>query len=148
MNGIQRRRQGGCPLGRFRDEMNDLFGRFLGDFGPMELSGGAWWPALDISEHDDKFTVGAELPGVESKDIDISVQGDVLTLSGEKKDTSEEKGEGYRYVERRYGSFHRSVQLPATVDPAKVDAHCKDGVLTIELAKSEQAKARKIEVKS
>jgi HSP20 family protein len=129
--------------------MDDLFGRFFDDWdwpglAPMRTG---WFPSVDVSEKDDQLIVRAELPGVTSKDIDVSVQNNTLTITGEKKEEHEEKSEGYFHSERRYGSFRRDIRLPAGIDESKVNATCKDGVLTITLPKSEQAKPKRIEVK-
>ena len=85
---------------------------------------------------------------MDPKDLDISVTGDVLTISGEKKREREEKEQNYHLVERSYGKFSRSVRLPSTVDPDRVEASYKDGILTITLDKTKQAKIKKIEVKA
>jgi HSP20 family protein len=135
-------------LTRFRDEMDDLFGRFFSG-GPLAAGAfGATWPRMDLEESDKDLTVTAELPGVDPKQIDINVTGNVLTLRGEKKDEREEKGRDYHYVERQYGSFHRSVQLPSSVESDKVDATFKDGVLTIRMPKHPEARPKKITVKN
>jgi HSP20 family protein len=91
--------------------------------------------------------VKAELPGIDPKEIDISIRGDMLTIRGERKKEEEKKGENYHRVERSYGSFSRCVRLPAEVDPNKVDAKYKDGILKIEMAKTKEAATKKIEVK-
>ncbi|MBN1553991.1 MAG: Hsp20/alpha crystallin family protein [Phycisphaerae bacterium] len=150
MNLVKRRNDSTRPLARLRDEMDDLFGRFFDDWdipGLAPMRGG-WLPSMEISEQEDKILVKAELPGVTSKDIDVSVRNNVLTITGEKKEQTEDKGEGYYRSERRYGSFRRDIQLPSGIDEGKVEAACKDGVLTVTLPKSEQAKARRIEVKN
>ena len=109
---------------------------------------GAWAPQLDISETDKEVTIRAEVAGVDPKDLDVSITGNVLTLSGEKKDETEERGENYFHSERTFGSFRRSVQLPASVDPDSVSAdHC-NGVLCIHLKKVAGAEPKKIPVKS
>ena len=143
-----RRRRGG-PLGRLRDEADDLFGRLFDDWGwPLARSErGAWWPALDIAEHEDVIVVKAELPGMTGDDIEISVTNNVLSISGEKKELTEEKEENYYHVERRYGQFRRDVNLPTDVDAEKVEATYRDGVLTVKVPKSEKAKPRRIEIK-
>ena len=136
-------------LTRFRDEMDDLFGRFLAG-GPTQAAGafGAAWPRMDLAETDKEVTVTAELPGVDPKQIEINVTGNVLTLRGEKKNEREEKTRDYHYVERQYGSFHRSVQLPSSVEADKVDATYKDGVLTVKMPKHPAAQPKKITVKN
>lgn len=106
-------------------------------------------PRLDIAETEKEIKVMAELPGMDEKDVDVTLEGDVLTLKGEKKAETEEKGKNFHRVERTYGSFLRTVALPAEVDPTKVAAGFKKGVLTVTLAKSPaaQTRTRKIEVK-
>ena len=101
-----------------------------------------------MAEHDDAIVVKAELPGLNPDDIEVSVHGNTLTLSGEKKESSEDKGDNYYHVERRYGRFHRDVLLPAEVDAEKVEANYKDGVLTITVPKTEEAKPKKIKITS
>lgn len=139
-------------ISRFRSEMDRLFDRFFQtpwDFDLPELFGrqDAWGPRIDLAESDKEVTVRVELPGVDPEDVDINVSGNVLTLHGEKKQEHEEKKQDYHYMERRYGSFHRSVQLPNSVDADKVDATYKKGILTVTLAKRPEALPRKIKVK-
>ncbi|SMC23925.1 HSP20 family protein [Desulfacinum hydrothermale DSM 13146] len=104
-------------------------------------------PAFDVSETEDKIVVKADLPGVEAKDLDISITDNVLTVKGEKKQEKEEKGESYHRVERRFGSFARSIALPADVKSEGVEAVYRDGVLRIEIPKSERSRQKKIAVK-
>jgi HSP20 family protein len=106
----------------------------------------AWAPLLDVSETDDEIQVSAEIPGIDPKEFDISVTGNVLTISGEKKEESEErKGNVFR-SERRFGSFRRSITLPDSVDTEKVSADYDRGVLTVHLPKTEKAAAKRIPV--
>lgn len=140
-------RKAANPLARLHNEMDDLFdGFFRGLDRPF--AGYKAWPAIDVAEQDDAIIVRAEVPGTKPDDIDISVYGNTLTISGEKKETKEEKNKGYYHVESTYGSFRRDVGLPTDVDSAKVEAAYKDGVLTITLPKAEVSKAVKIKVKS
>jgi HSP20 family protein len=140
------------PMARFRSEMERMFERFFSDpwdageslFAP----GSVWAPSLEVSETDKEVVVRAEVPGVDPKELDLSVTGNVLTISGEKKETSERKGESFYQTERRFGSFQRSVSLPSYVETDKVSAEHKDGVLTVRMAKSEAAKPKRISVKS
>jgi len=118
----------------------DPFGTFL---GRQDM-----FPALDMSEDDKQVVVTAELPGMDPKDVDISIDKGVLTLKGEKKFEEEEKKENYHRIERSYGSFRRSVSLPTEVAEDKVKARFKDGVLKITLPKSEQTAAKKIQIES
>jgi HSP20 family protein len=92
--------------------------------------------------------IKAEVPGMEAKDIDISLAGDVLTIKGEKKSEREEKKENYHLVERTYGSFSRSLKLPSAVDADKIEASYKQGVLTVSCPKKEEVKPKAIEIKA
>jgi HSP20 family protein len=105
-------------------------------------------PAVDIAEDDGKYTVTAELPGVKSEDVHLEINGDLLTLRGEKRSEREEEREERRYVERRFGTFSRSFTLPANADPDRIRAHFSDGVLTVEIPKSEETKPRVISIGS
>jgi HSP20 family protein len=107
-----------------------------------------WVPSLDLADRGDSLVAELEVPGMDPKEINISVTGDVLTISGEKKREREEKEHNYHLVERSYGKFSRSVRLPSTVDPDRVEASYKDGILSITLDKTEQVKTKKIEVKT
>jgi len=131
-----------------QDRINRMFDEFFRDFSLVPWTGDRleWLPALDVSETDDAVQVTAELPGVDPNEVDISLSEDVLTISGEKKAEREEKGRDYHRIERAFGSFTRSVRLPAAVDPDKVEATFKDGVLTINLPKREEAKTRKVKI--
>jgi HSP20 family protein len=135
---------------RFRRDMDTLFERFARDpFGAVASRFGAVVvPDVDVSETESEIVVRTELPGVDPKDVDISVAGDVLTIRGEKKVSEEEKKENFHLIEREWGAFSRSILLPQHVQPEKVQAHYKDGVLKIVLPKAEAAKARKIQVRT
>jgi HSP20 family protein len=105
-------------------------------------------PAFDISETDREIHVKAELPGMDPKEIDITVTGDLLTIKGEKREEKEEKGRNFHRRERRYGSFSRSFRLPVEVKADSINASYKDGVLTVTVPKAEEEKAKRIEVTS
>lgn len=139
----------GRQLTSLRREMDRLFDRFFEGWPFFRVSAaeGEWAPVVDVSETAKEIVVKAELPGMDPKDIDLSIRGNILTVAGERKQEKEEKGENFHRVERTYGSFSRSVRLPAEVDPGKVDATYKDGVLKITLRKTKEAAAKKIEVK-
>jgi len=107
-----------------------------------------WMPGVEVYEKADKFVVRTELPGMKKEEIDVSVVGDTLTISGERKAESEVKDEDYHRCELCYGKFSRSVGLPAAVNAAKVDASYENGILEITLPKVEAAKPRKVAVKS
>ena len=134
-------------LGTFRREIDRLFERFLGELPGPDISGVGWAPRLDMAETKDSVTIKAELPGVETKDLDISASGDVLTIKGEKRQEREEKEEHRYLVERSYGAFSRMVRLPAPVASDKAKASFKSGVLTITLPKTEEAKRKAIPIK-
>lgn len=127
----------------------DVFDRFFDDFRLPRLwkDDQAWMPVFDMSETDQEVIVKVEVPGMDSKDIDLSLSKDYLTISGEKKHEEKEEKENYHRTERRYGAFCRNIALPVDVDPDKVDATYKDGVLKITLPKAEYTKTKKIEIK-
>lgn len=142
----KRKESQNSSLARLHDEVDDLFKGFFGDWDWPKWSRERW-PALDIAENENEFMVKAEVPGCKVEDIDISVHGNVLTISGEKKQEKEEKGKGYYHIERSYGSFRRDLNLASDVDSGKIEATCKDGVLSVKLPKTEKSKAVKIKVK-
>jgi HSP20 family protein len=150
MNLVPWRREGNGSSALTR-QINRIFGDFgLVDddfFAPLDANR-AWGPALDVAETPESFVVKAEVPGIDPKEIDISVTGNTLTLKGEKQEEKEEKGKNWRRVERSYGSFHRSVTLPVAIKAEKIEAESKDGVLTITLPKSVEALPKKIAVKA
>ncbi len=131
-------------LASLRDEVNRLF-----DWtAPSRDSGlfSGWSPALDVFDDKDHLIVKVELPGMKKEEIEISLHDGTLTVSGERKVEREEKeGQSFR-SERYFGKFQRSVSLPTTVNPNNVKASYKDGILTVELAKAEEAKPKQIEV--
>src|SRR5580765_2738127 len=127
---------------QLREQLEDPFEAEpgVGDFF------GGWNPAVDILEDKNKLTVKAELPGFKREDLDVSVQGEFIILSGERKYENEQNEGGFYRSERFYGKFHRSVPLPFPVDASKIEAHYQDGVLTVTMPKREQAKAKQIPV--
>ena len=144
----------------FRGEMDRLFDRFgfpslrrVFDMEPSWRPASSFSfsaPAIDMSEDDKAYRISAELPGIDAKDIDVSVSGDTLILKGEKRQEKEEKDKNYHFSERSYGSFQRSFQLPSSIDRNKVAADFSKGVLTITLPKTAEAREpqKKIEVRS
>jgi len=140
------------PIDYFRREIDRLFDRFFGG-EPMPITEGfagwgRWMPSVDVTETEKEILVRAELAGVDPKDVDISVSGQVLSLSGEKKESAETKDENCCVTERRFGSFKRTIQLPAPVDTEHVSAEHKHGVIMIRLKKQSSAIPKRIEVKS
>ena len=130
-------------MNRARDEMDRLFGRYTGRRFPLAASS---YPLLNISEDDDRVYVEAELPGMEMNDLDILVQGNQLSIKGQRPKPSSEDKTWHRQ-ERGYGKFSRLVELPFDLDQTKVEAQFRNGVLTITLPKREESKPRRIEVK-
>ena len=131
----------------FQDEMNRFFDDVLPGGGRgLELLNGNWVPPLDIAETDDEIVVKAELPGLTAEDLKISIQGDHLTIQGEKRSEREENGKSFHRVERTFGKFLRSVQLPTEVDNEKTKATYKNGVLELHLAKREEVKKKEIQI--
>jgi HSP20 family protein len=106
-----------------------------------------WYPSLDVAETKNDLIVKAEVPGMDPKNIDISLSNGILTIRGERKQEKEEKEEDYHLIERSYGTFIRSVRLPNEVQGDKISASYKNGVLKITLPKSEEAKKREIKIK-
>ena len=143
------------PVYELQKGTNRLFNELFGDFGlaPFGAFGGqndAFQPQIDVSENDKAITVSAELPGLDENDIQVSLAHNVLTISGEKKEEKEDKGQNYYRMERSYGSFQRSIPLPVEVVADKVDATFKKGVLTVILPKTPEAqkRTRKIAIKA
>ena len=138
------------PSPLFSDPFFRGFERLFNDDLPSRWNEGAatgrWIPPVDVREHDDALEFTAELPGLAKDDLDITVEDRVLTLSGERKFESGEDKNGYHRIERSYGSFTRSFTLPQEVEQDKVTAVFKDGLLTVRIPKTEQAKPRKIEI--
>ena len=138
------------PFGELRSlrrEMDRLWENFFGERPLGRILEREWAPSLDMSETKDNYVVKAEVPGIDAKHIDISLTGDVLSIRGEKKQEKEEKEEDYHLVERSYGSFSRSVRIPAEVESNKIKASYKNGILTITLPKSEKVKAKEVKIK-
>jgi HSP20 family protein len=139
------------PFALLRREMDSLFDNFFRGFDlePFESRMAALSPKVDVTENDKEIKISAELPGMDEKDIDVSLQNDMLTIKGEKKEEKEDKGKDYYRMERSYGSFSRTIPLPVEVETDKVEARFKKGVLNITLPKTARAVAetKKIAVK-
>jgi HSP20 family protein len=148
---IVRGGEGTSALGLFRMEMNRLMDRFFES--PWSLfdedmlpSVSGWAPSFDVTDGEKEVTVRAEIPGVDPKDVEVTVSGNLLTVCGEKKDFREEKGKDVRRSECSYGSFRRSVELPDGVDADKVTAEHANGILTVKVGKSKATAAKRIPV--
>ena len=142
------------PFFSLQTSMNDLFEDFFEGFDPEPFHAygkatAGFAPKLEVTESEKEFTISAELPGLDEKDIEVTLEGDVLTVKGEKKEEHEEKKLGYYRSERSYGAFQRSVVLPETISTGDVRAEVKKGVLKILLPKKPEAQIahKKIEVK-
>lgn len=143
------------PLAALRREMDRVFESFLGGFPTLNLNvegilgmPRTFSPEVSVKETEKEIRVTAELPGMQQKDITVEVVGSDLILSGEKKEEKEEKDEGWRSIERRYGAFRRVIALSPDVDREKVTAKYKDGVLTITVQKKPEAQPlrKKVEI--
>jgi HSP20 family protein len=130
-------------LARLQDEVSRLFD----DRSYRGSESVGWTPAVDIYEDEESVTLRFELAGVEPKDVDVRFENGVLTVKGERKLEKEDKRENYHRVERSYGTFTRSFTLPGTLDPERIKAEAKNGVLQITLPKKAEAKPRAIQVK-
>jgi HSP20 family protein len=128
-----------------QDEMNQVFGRARQGQGG---GGRVWAPALDISERKDAYVVTVEVPGVNPDDLDITLEDGLLTIQGERQFTQESTEQQFHRVERRYGSFRRSITLPSQVQADAIEASFENGVLEVVVPKAEEAKPKKISVKA
>jgi len=141
------------PLARMRGEMDDLFDRFFPQSWGASMTEAlpahfGWGPRIDLTESENEITVKAELPGVTPEDVNVEIVGNTLTIRGEKKQEKREKLENCHYVERQYGAFRRTIQLPSSVDQDKGKATFKDGVLSLTLPKHPEAKPKRIAVQA
>jgi HSP20 family protein len=132
-----------------QNEMNRLFGRTYGPGEPAEAeTQGSWVPPLDVYETQDRYIITAELAGMTTGDVDITVEDNVLTLRGERTFYGDVPEESFHRIERRFGPFQRRVALPQGSDTAHIDASMSDGLLTIEVAKVAKAQPVRVEVKA
>src|SRR6185437_5794295 len=134
-------------LRSLQDDINRSFSSNFSRGGDNELARGAWSPNVDIYENKDQIVLEAELPGMNPDDVNISIENNVLTLHGERKFEKKDDNDNFHRVERSYGSFTRSFTLPPTVAADTADATFDNGLLRLTLAKREEAKPRRIEVK-
>lgn len=134
-------------LGALQQEMNDLFSSFAGELPRWMPRAGEVLPAIDVKETDDEVTLTCELPGVRREDIDVQIEGNLLTLRGEKQEEKKEV-EGEREIRRevRYGSFMRQITLPSEVDSDKAEASMHEGVLKLRLPKTAPSKGKRIAI--
>jgi HSP20 family protein len=135
------------PLRRLQENIDRLFEDPFGEWlasTPSLLE--TWGPAVDVDEDKDNVFVRAELPGMKKQEIAVSVSGEMLNITGERKEEAEFKGAKSYRKERYLGRFHRSIRLPAGVDATKIKAHYKDGILTVTCPKTEEAKRKQVEI--
>lgn len=151
------RREASDPFDALRRQMDRMLEDFSEGFGLtpfnrglLEENWGGYSPRIDVTEDEKGYTVTAELPGMDEKDVEVTLSDNALTLRGEKKNESEEKGTNFYRMERTYGSFQRVIPIPAEVDDSKIEASFKKGVLAVTLPKTETARTdeRKIKVKA
>ena len=153
------------PFDTLREEMDRIFDEFTRGFGPFPLGRRVFdveplWrretsvdvsaPVVDVVEKEKEYQILAELPGLDEKDIEVSVADDLLTIKGEKKEEKEERARNYYVSERRYGAFQRAFQLPSGIDAEKIEANFQKGILTLTLPKTPEAqtKEKKIAIKA
>jgi len=134
-------------LGDLQREVDDIFNRFFsGNDGSGSASSSVWAPRTDLVESDDTYTLRLDVPGMRKDDISINVQNGTLTVSGERALERTSEGEERVRVERSYGTFHRTFALPSSVDATNIEATYDNGVLTIDVPKTEKASRRRIEI--
>lgn len=134
-------RYGNRPISQLQNELFRLFDE------RSDVVTSDWAPRVDIKEFEDKFVLEADVPGVNPKDIDITMEDGVLSMRGKRELEDVEERKNFRRVERSYGSFYRRFSLPETVDGNSINAQAKDGVLTVEIPKLEKVQPRRIEIK-
>ncbi|MFW6147497.1 MAG: Hsp20/alpha crystallin family protein [Thermodesulfobacteriota bacterium] len=128
----------------------DFFDRMFSDWDVPSMwssDEGIVVPAFDVSENEKEYVISGEIPGIDPKDLDVTLSDGILSIRGEKKQESEDKKENYHRIERHYGSFQRSFKVPENIHRDKLDATYKDGILKLTLPKAEQSDVKKIEVK-
>ena len=134
------------PFRVLQQEMDEMLSRFSRDWdgGPSPMAA----PSVDLSETDSAVEVRMDLPGIKPEEVSIEISGNTLRVSGQRKEQKEEKGKTFHRIERSSGAFSRLVTLPCSIKEDKVTAECEDGVLTVNLPKTEEAKPRRIKVKT
>jgi HSP20 family protein len=149
MSKLMRRNGNGTALiNRMQDEMEDMFNRMFVPFAEPTAGAVGWAPSVDIEETGKEIVVKADLPGVDAKDVEVTIQNGSLILRGEKKEQREEKGTNYHRVERFDGVFYRAIPLPAETDATTVTATSSKGVVTVTIPKKPSAQAKRILVQS
>ncbi len=129
------------------EEMERVLRQAFGDRQSVSQAG-AFSPALDVEEDENEFNLHVELPGVDPESVDVSLEDDVLTISGERRFYDEKDADGFRRIERAFGRFHRAVRLPDRVDADRVAATYREGMLKITVPKADEAKPRRIQIQA
>ncbi|MHA1567124.1 MAG: Hsp20/alpha crystallin family protein [Alphaproteobacteria bacterium] len=149
---LLKHREGGDPFSVLQREIDSLFNDFArgSRFLPWAGHGEGWAPNVDVTETDHDLQISVELPGVDEKDVEVTVSDNVLTIKGEKQAAKEETEKNYHLIERSYGAFERTIPLPYAIDPDAVDAKFAKGVLTVILPKppEERKESKKITIKA
>jgi HSP20 family protein len=138
-----------AELNTIQNEMNRLFNTFFDPSAPSGRGNGTtrrWLPPMDLVETSDQYVLRADLPGLSDGDVNVQLENNVLTLSGERKAEHQDQQEGYYRLERAFGAFSRSLTLPDGVDPDRVQAHFDRGVLEIRIPKPEQKKPKTVQI--
>ncbi len=135
-------------LSSFRSEIDNLFDQFFRGSALSPRGAMAWAPNIDVKDNEKEILIKCELPGVDPKDVDLSLKGDVLTIKGQKNSERTEDTDQYYVTERRFGSFLRAIELPDSVDTDSIKAEQRDGVLSIQLKKRPDSAQKKIPVAS
>lgn len=133
-------------LHSIQQEMNRLFGAAFDSQTGASNGSRRWIPAMDLVEEDDHFVLSADLPGVEENAVNLELQDNVLTISGERRSEHEERTDGYQRIERAYGSFSRSLTLPEGINPDGINASFNNGVLKVTVPKPEERKPRRVSI--
>jgi HSP20 family protein len=134
---------------RLSDEFSKMLSQWPG-YGDEEatIATSDWSPAVDIKEEDTRFLIVADVPGVDPNDVEVTMHNGMLSIRGERSDEKKEEKDGFRRIERSSGSFYRRFMLPDSADPEKIEAHAKNGVLEIEIGKTDKTQSKKIKVSS
>ena len=136
------------PLGDFRRNMDSLLEEFFGGNGGTEMAIEGFVPRVNVAETENEYEVAVDLPGVKPEELNVEYKGSELWLTGERKNETEEKGKTFHRIEKRYGRFERAIPLACPVNEAKITAEYKDGVLHVTVPKTEEARPKRIEVKT
>ena len=145
---MQRWRPWLSPFRELERDMEEMFGRLPRRLRRGFMEEGGWIPPLELVEKDDQFVVRAELPGMKKEDIDITFVGETLVIRGERRMESETREENYYLAERSYGTFHRTVSMPSSVDVNSVQARYENGILEVTVPKAAEAKPQKIQIQA